>query len=147
MNKQRRVPLNLEIEELPCYSDRFVPSYSAGKGCGAPASGEIVPLPIAGQRGSKEPPEGFFNSPAGTAEANRPLRPAFPGREFELCCQDADGIKATADGTDTIRDLATVSTAGGTIASTALGAYIKGRCYVLGQWTIIVKTGAWTVST
>jgi len=87
-----------------------------------------------------------FHNKGATAENYHTLPPAKVGLFYGFYCQDADGIRATAVGTDTISAAASVSAAAGYINSTTVGSFIWLACLEDGSWVTLSLVGTWGVT-
>lgn len=81
-----------------------------------------------------------------TAENYHTLPAATVGVEYHFYCADTDGIRVTANGSDTIRLAGSVSGAGGRITSTTIGSYTVLICHVAGLWVGYGTVGTWVVT-
>lgn len=88
----------------------------------------------------------IFHNLGATAENYHTLPPAHSGLFYGFYCADADGIRATAAGTDTVRAAGSVSAAGGYINSTTIGSFIWLVCLVDGSWVASTLVGTWGVT-
>lgn len=66
--------------------------------------------------------------------------------EYTFVCNDTDGLRVIASGTDTINVAGTISAAGGRIDSTQIGATVKLVCNETGKWVATQALGTWTVT-
>ena len=88
---------------------------------------------------------GLFTNTGSTQECRLLLDDGVAGDCYEFVCTDADGIRITARGIDTIRDGATVSSAAGYIRSSVIGSAISLKCVAANLWFVVSKTGTWTM--
>jgi len=82
-----------------------------------------------------------------TAKGYHTLPAAAAGLHFTFICQDADGIRATAVGDDTIRVAGTVSPAAGYVESTTVGSALHLVGINAGEWIAVDVVGTWVVQT
>jgi hypothetical protein len=87
----------------------------------------------------------LFTNTGSTQECRLLLDDGVAGDCYEFVCTDADGIRITARGSDTIRDGATVSAAAGYIRSSVIGSAISLKCVAANQWYVLYKSGTWTI--
>jgi hypothetical protein len=81
---------------------------------------------------------------AGQIVVNLPA--ARPGLSYEFAIQAGNGFQINANGTDTIRDGATVSAAGGNIASVTAGDFCRLASINGSEWFAVPAVGTWTVT-
>lgn len=89
----------------------------------------------------------LYTNVGATARVHLLLDNAYAGLgiEYEFVCLDADGIRIKCGIYDTIRDLATVSAAGGYIQSSVVGSTLKLKAVTADLWLVVSKTGTWTI--
>lgn len=87
----------------------------------------------------------FTNTGAGGA-INFSLPAAVVGNTYTFSVEAAQTLTCTANGTDTIRMAATVSGAGGTIASATIGTVWTIVCTQTGKWIVISHEGSPTIT-
>lgn len=82
-----------------------------------------------------------------TAENYHTLPSAVAGYKFTFVVQDADGIRITASGGDTIQPIAgtAASAAGGFIRCATLGAFITLVAINATEWVSVGSAGVWTI--
>jgi len=66
------------------------------------------------------------------------------GYIYEACVQDSDGLRLTAAAGDTIRSVASVTTAGGYITSSTIGSCVELKSINATEWMVTSITGAWS---
>jgi hypothetical protein len=81
-----------------------------------------------------------------TAENYHSLPAATIGVEYHFYCADTDGIRVTANGSDTIRLAGSVSGAGGRITSTTIGSYTALICVAAATWVGYGTVGTWVIT-
>lgn len=67
-------------------------------------------------------------------------------QRFTFICEDTDGLRIIAPGTETINLAGTVSAAGGRLDSTQIGSSVTLRATNTGTWVAESATGTWTVT-
>lgn len=88
----------------------------------------------------------FINEGA-TAKNYHTLPTAVAGYVLTFCCQDADGIRVTASGGDTIRVIDKVTAAAGYIESTTIGSTVTLISINATEWFATSINGVWTDGT
>lgn len=80
-----------------------------------------------------------------TAQNYHTLPSAAAGLQFDFVVQDSDGMRIVAATGDTIRDVATVSSAAGYIQSTTVGSTLRLVAINATEWIVTAKQGTWTI--
>lgn len=80
---------------------------------------------------------------AGTVTNSLPA--ATAGLHYSLDVEVAQNLAFKANGTDTIRNAATVSAAGGLVFSSTIGGTVHITCHGAGKWVVDQLIGTWTV--
>lgn len=89
----------------------------------------------------------FLTNEGATAEQYNTLPTAAANLEFTAYCQDADGIRVTANTGDTIRIGGLVSAAAGYIRTTEIGACVKLVAINATEWVAqTVPVGTWEIA-
>lgn len=88
-----------------------------------------------------------YTNEAATAKNYESLPTAAAGYRFRFCCQDADGIRITAAGGDTIRVIDKVTAAAGYIESTTIGSVVLLEAINATEWFAMSIHGVWTDGT
>lgn len=86
----------------------------------------------------------FDNNAAGGAVTNT-LPAAVAGLHYSLDVETAQNLAFKGNGTDTIRNAASVSAAGGLIFASTIGNQVHVHCSVAGKWVVDSIIGSWTV--
>lgn len=85
-----------------------------------------------------------FNNIGAGAQVTFTLPTAADGMWFGFYVDAAQTVVVDAAGTDTIRHVADVSSAGGTFTSGAQYSYLEIWCVSAGKWIVKIRTGTWT---
>ena len=87
-----------------------------------------------------------FTNEGATARVDFTLPAAARGLRYTFKCNDTDGIRVIAAGTNKIRNAATLSAAGGRVDSTTIGSAITLQALNESEWWVIAIVGTWTVT-
>jgi hypothetical protein len=87
-----------------------------------------------------------YSNSGATAITPFVLSSAVPGTEYTFVVEDSDGIRVTANASDTITIGPTTSISGGKIESTTVGSVVHIKCLHSNAWYAISSTGTWTVT-
>lgn len=87
-----------------------------------------------------------FTNEGASARVDLTLPAASPGLRYTFKCNDTDGIRVIAAGTNTIRNAGTVSAAGGRVDSTTIGSVICLQAINTSEWWVVSLIGTWTVT-
>lgn len=87
-----------------------------------------------------------FSNEGATARVDLTLPAAAPGLRYTFKCNDTDGIRVIAAGTNKIRNDVTLSAAGGRMDSTTVGSVITLQAINTTEWWVVALVGTWTVT-
>lgn len=87
-----------------------------------------------------------FSNEGTTVRVDLTLPAATSGLRYTFKCNDTDGIRIIAAGTNKIRNAATLSAAGGRIDSATIGSAIVLQAVNTTEWWVISLIGTWAVT-